>query len=98
MPSPFPGMDPYLEHPGIWPGVHLLLIATLAETLNRKLPRNYWTAIQERKFIEEFGDLRLVGIRYASVAARERAAPRSGAAVAERTGRLRVKLPQRYNP
>ncbi|MEO0458988.1 MAG: DUF4058 family protein [Cyanobacteria bacterium P01_A01_bin.114] len=21
MPSPFPGMDPYLEHPEIWPGV-----------------------------------------------------------------------------
>ncbi|MGB3767260.1 MAG: DUF4058 family protein [Phormidesmis sp.] len=27
MASPFPGMDPYLEHPEIWPGVHLLLIA-----------------------------------------------------------------------
>ncbi|MEM9908830.1 MAG: DUF4058 family protein [Cyanobacteria bacterium P01_D01_bin.44] len=22
MPSPFPGMDPYLEHPQTWPNVH----------------------------------------------------------------------------
>ncbi|MFN0055331.1 MAG: DUF4058 family protein [Planctomycetales bacterium] len=22
MPSPFPGMDPYLEDPGLWPDVH----------------------------------------------------------------------------
>jgi hypothetical protein len=22
MPSPFPGMDPYLEHPDLWPEVH----------------------------------------------------------------------------
>ena len=27
MPSPFPGMDPYLEDPHRWPGVHLFLIA-----------------------------------------------------------------------
>jgi Protein of unknown function (DUF4058) len=32
MPSPFPGMNPYLEHPEIWPGVHLLLIPALAPT------------------------------------------------------------------
>ncbi|MBX2864668.1 MAG: DUF4058 family protein [Leptolyngbyaceae cyanobacterium MAG.088] len=25
MSSPLPGMDPYLEHPEIWPGVHMLL-------------------------------------------------------------------------
>ena len=26
MPSPFPGMDPYLEHPALWPSVHQGLI------------------------------------------------------------------------
>jgi hypothetical protein len=35
MPSPFPGMDPYLEDPHRWPGVHVLLIAAYAELLNR---------------------------------------------------------------
>ncbi|MGB3693747.1 MAG: DUF4058 family protein [Spirulinaceae cyanobacterium] len=26
MPSPFPGMNPYIEHPGTWPNVHHLLL------------------------------------------------------------------------
>lgn len=30
MPSPFPGMDPYLEHPDLGPGVHLFLISNIA--------------------------------------------------------------------
>ena len=30
MPSPFPGMDPYLENPAIWPGVHSQLINAAA--------------------------------------------------------------------
>lgn len=29
MSSPFPGMNPYLEHPDFWPGVHHLLISEL---------------------------------------------------------------------
>ena len=27
MKMPFPGMDPYLEHPALWPGVHTRLSA-----------------------------------------------------------------------
>ncbi|WP_143437986.1 DUF4058 family protein, partial [Hydrocoleum sp. CS-953] len=34
MPSPFPGMDPYLEHPDLWPGLHLFLISNLAQLLS----------------------------------------------------------------
>ena len=34
MPSPFPGMDPWLEHPADWPGLHHLLISTAAGLLN----------------------------------------------------------------
>jgi len=37
MQSPFPGMDPYLEEPGGWKGVHSRLIAILGELLNRDL-------------------------------------------------------------
>ena len=37
MRSPFPGMDPYLEEPGGWKGVHGRLIAVLGELLNRDL-------------------------------------------------------------
>ena len=31
--SPFPGMDPYLEHPALWPGVHQSLITYLRDAL-----------------------------------------------------------------
>ena len=37
MGSFFPGMDPYLEDPGGWPGVHDGLIARLRTDLNRRL-------------------------------------------------------------
>jgi hypothetical protein len=33
VPSPFPGMDPYLEHSTLWPGVHNGLIAALQLSL-----------------------------------------------------------------
>ena len=29
MHSPFPGMDPYLEEPNLWPDVHLTLIIAM---------------------------------------------------------------------
>jgi hypothetical protein len=41
MRSPFPGMDPYLEDPGGWGGVHDALIALLREELNRRLGPGY---------------------------------------------------------
>lgn len=41
MRSPFPGMDPYLEDPGGWGGVHDALIALLREQLNVNLGPGY---------------------------------------------------------
>jgi hypothetical protein len=49
MPSPFPGMDPYLEHPEIWPGVHLLLIAALAESLTPQLRPKYAVSVEVKE-------------------------------------------------
>ena len=31
MPSPFPGLDPYLEQPDYWPECHSRLIVAIAE-------------------------------------------------------------------
>ncbi len=42
MPSPFPGMDPYLERPGLWPGVHASLIQDIKRQLVISLPRGYF--------------------------------------------------------
>ncbi len=53
MPSPFPGMDPYLEAPDLWPDVHHLLISTSVEQLQpRLLSRGYYAAIEVRVWIE----------------------------------------------
>jgi hypothetical protein len=51
MPSPFPGMDPYLEHPALWPGVHQRLITYIGDVLNATLPPRYIADIGERLYI-----------------------------------------------
>lgn len=52
MPSPFPGMDPYLEQPTIFPGLHNRLIAGLSEALQAALPPPYFAEIGERVRVE----------------------------------------------
>ncbi len=61
MPSPFPGMDPYLEHPDLWPDVHNGLIAALRDDLSPALRPRYYIALEERTYLEEPGELALVG-------------------------------------
>jgi len=49
MPSPFPGMDPYLEDPAIWPEVHQSLITYIRDSLQPLLrSTNYRARINER--------------------------------------------------
>jgi hypothetical protein len=51
MPSPFPGMDPYLEDPLLWPSVHHLLISHIGMTLNSLIPPGYVAAFGERVYV-----------------------------------------------
>ena len=54
MASPFPGMDPWLEHPADWPGLHHLLISAAAGLLNEQLkPLGYYVKVDERIWLEE---------------------------------------------
>lgn len=48
MPSPFPGMDPYLEARTIWPGVHAALITYMHEALQPQLRPKYIARMGER--------------------------------------------------
>ena len=52
MPSPFPGMDPYLESPEIFPDFHDSLITYLREGLQARLPAPYFAVIGRRVWIE----------------------------------------------
>ena len=56
MPSPFPGMDPYLEKPSRWPDVHIELISAIRAALNRQLASSYFAQIQERIYISTEDD------------------------------------------
>src|SRR4051812_22289000 len=47
MPSPFPGMDPYLESPTQFPDFHGRFINSLCETIADTLPETYFARIQE---------------------------------------------------
>ncbi len=47
MPSPFPGMDPYLEDPAEWAGFRLTVLVAVAEAIARRLPPNYFADIDQ---------------------------------------------------
>jgi hypothetical protein len=48
MPNPFPGVNPYVEASGRWPGFHNAMITYAGELLNSILPANYAALIEER--------------------------------------------------
>lgn len=56
MPSPFPGMDPYLEDPAGWSGIHLGLIVAVQAELNRVLPQGYVARIDEYVWVRDTED------------------------------------------
>ena len=46
--NPFPGMNPYLEQPRFWPGLHNDLIAQMRTSLGPQLPPQYRMETDER--------------------------------------------------
>ncbi|MBC8134545.1 MAG: DUF4058 family protein [Fibrella sp.] len=50
MPSPFPGMDPYLENPRWWRGIHASLVTEIMGCLNAQLPIQFVACVEERVF------------------------------------------------
>ena len=56
MPSPFPGRDPFLEHPDFFPDLHGAMHVYIRETLQRSLPAPYFAVINERLVFETTHD------------------------------------------
>jgi hypothetical protein len=48
MPSPFPGMAPYIERPELWIGFHNTLASVIQEQLNALIVPRYFAAIEPR--------------------------------------------------
>ena len=56
MPSPFPGMNPWMEAPELWPGVHAALISEIRTRLNSVMPARYFADVEERIILCDVDD------------------------------------------
>lgn len=54
-------MDPYLEHPALWPDVHNSLIAALRDELAQAVAPRYYVALEQRAYLLTPDDIVLVG-------------------------------------
>jgi len=52
MKTPFPGMDPYLEHPTLWPGIHSGLINVISQQIAPTLRPRYVASVEERVMVD----------------------------------------------
>ena len=62
MPLIFPGMDPYLENPAIFPGIHSRMIVYLADQIAPRIRPRYAASVGERVYVESTfgGDSRAI--------------------------------------
>ena len=93
--NPFPGMNPYLEQPRFWPGLHNDLIAQLRTSLGPQLPPQYRMEIEERYELDvtlPIDDAKTQGI-IPDLSLTTRRANTGGTLVKEPDGGIRVATP-----
>lgn len=89
--NPFPGMNPYLEQPGLWPQVHNRLIVAMADEITSQVAPTYRVSIEERIYTTTEA-IPLIGIADVSVAQRNTDESRS-ARTAQLSEPRRVRVP-----
>src|SRR5215212_2929582 len=98
----FPGMDPYLEAPALWPDVHHRLISSISDQIQPLLSPRYITAIESYVAMEtiEIAPVRRIAPDVA-VLERERSGSAAGVATviapAPLTGTVALEFPTRYH-
>ena len=55
MPSPFPGMNPYLEGSGLWPMFHTQLLSGCQQHLVAQVRPRYFVRLESRVYVREAG-------------------------------------------
>src|ERR1051326_5981698 len=94
MPSPFPGMDPYLEG-DLWESFHGPLASEIARQLNRVLPTGYWARVERRMTTVNLSGRASDGPRRPDISVvRESAPQRYGVAVAEAPLHIAAPIPE----
>ncbi|MBE9070623.1 DUF4058 family protein, partial [Leptolyngbya cf. ectocarpi LEGE 11479] len=69
MPSPLPGMNPFIEQPELWSEFHSRMIVAIADTLDDLLNRNYRVAVEKRVYLSQDDEQVLIGIPDVAVTA-----------------------------
>lgn len=97
MPTPFPGMDPYLERRDHWHAVHTRLLVAIADTLGPQVWPHYRVDIELRTYIALLTSESLAGIPDVLVMASPRAeerpiAPAPASGIAPQT--VEVPMPE----
>ncbi len=75
MRPPFPGMDPWLEHPALWPDVHNGLIGAIREDLTPRLAPKYFVGVERRIYPLGGDGSSLIGVADVALSVGEPAAP-----------------------
>ena len=93
MPSPFPGMNPYLEQSDIWEDFHHEFLTRARSLLAAQVEPDYYVKVEVRLYIHEISseERRFVGRADSAVTSQHRQA--SAAAVAEIAAPVRLMLP-----
>ena len=61
MKSPFPGMDPYLENPALWPDIQNRFIAALAGTITPMVAPRSYVVLERRAYLSHAEDVVFAG-------------------------------------
>lgn len=94
MPSPLPGMNPYIEQPELWSEFHSRMIVAIADSLDELLSRDYRVAVEKRVYLSQDDEQVLIGIPDVAVTSStgsSKTNPSTGVVVAEPQT---VELPQ----
>jgi hypothetical protein len=95
MPSPFPGMDPYLEEPSLWPDFHGTMLVAIRAALNSTLPPRYTAFLDRYVWLEEADAANRVRLGKPDVSMTDRGtpAPAGGSGVATVPAPAMIVLP-----
>jgi hypothetical protein len=91
--SPFPGMDPYLEAPGIWPDVHTSLMSIFREQLTPLLAPQYLAELETQLVIDRLDDDPQVVLAEVSVTGPDVSAGAPSAVAVAAPAPVRVRVP-----
>ena len=53
MPSPFPGMDPYIEDDVFWSGFHTTMIVAISASITKALPAGYYADVEQHVWLQD---------------------------------------------